>query len=87
MYVPNHPKNKTIFKRPEIPRTNRGRSETCRKGLPAYLRKVHADKAGNRFADPGNTMLPGSGDSAGAALHDTALSHLPLFSANFELGE
>ncbi|WP_312511308.1 hypothetical protein [Massilia sp.] len=39
-------------------------------GLPGQ--RLHGGHGKNHLAPPGNTMLPDSGDSADAALHDTA---------------
>ncbi|MDN4039740.1 hypothetical protein [Massilia sp. YIM B02443] len=44
----------------------------CRKGIAGSSRDVHGGHGKNHLAPPGNTLLPGSGDPADAALHDTA---------------
>jgi hypothetical protein len=87
MYVPNHPKNKTIFKRPEISRTHRGRSETCRRGIAGHRATGMRGHGKHHLTSPGNTMLPDSGDPADAALHDTAWSEPAAFLSGDEAGQ
>jgi hypothetical protein len=80
MYVPNHPKNKNIFKRAQQFRERTVPAPTDRKGLAGSSREIALRNGGKPSRPPGNTLLPGPGDSATAAiLFSTFRPNLPLF--------